>query len=163
MKNSQGGTLIELVVAVSTTIILIAALGFYFQGWVESCRAESQVKEMYVDLMEARTKAMQENRTHFVVVNADSYQVFEDTNDNSQYDAGIDKTAMFADPKSPAKVSLWTGTVSIDNRGLVRTNPGPNGTIRFNAGSGSPDYDCIVLSPTRINMGKWDGATCMAR
>lgn len=163
MKNTQGGTLIELVVAVSTTIILIAALGFYFHGWLDSCRAESQVKEMYVDLMEARTKAMQENRAHFVVVNADSYQVFEDTNDNSQYDAGIDKTAMFADPKSPANVSLWTGTVSIDTRGLVRTTPGPNGTIRFNAGSSSPDYDCIVLSPTRINMGKWDGATCAAR
>jgi Tfp pilus assembly protein FimT len=163
MKNSQGGTLIELVVVFSTTIILISALGFYFQGWMESCRAESQVKEMYVDLMEARAKAMQENRTHFVLIDANSYQVFEDTNDNSQYDAGTDKATMFTDPKTPAKASLWTGTVSMDNRGLVRTNPGPNGTIRFNTGSNSPDYDCIVLSPTRINMGKWDGASCLAR
>ena len=164
MRNSRGRTLIELVIVLSTTVILISAIGFHFQGWLNNCRAESEVKEMYVDLMEARVRAMQQNRAHFVVINADNYKVFEDTNDNSQYDAGTDKSTMFAAPKEPAKTwCLWTGTVIIDDRGLARTDPGPNGTIRFDAGAGDPDYDCIVVSPTRINMGKWDGKSCIAR
>ena len=156
MKN-RGITLIELIIVISIIGILLIALGFSFEGWMGGYRAESQTKEMYVDLMNARARAMQRNRDHFVVVAANNYQIFEDTNENGTYNAGTDQSAVFINPKTltyPVESTSWTGTITMDTRGLVS----PNNTIRFNIGTNNPDYDCIVLFATRINMGKWNGS-----
>jgi len=159
MKNNDGVTLIELIVAVSVVIIIIVALGFSFEGWMGGYRIESQAKEMYTDLMNARARAMERNRCHFVVVTANNYQIFEDANENCQYNAGTD-TALtaFTSPKTLTYTSNWTGTVTMDTRGIVS----PDNTIQFNIGTNTPDYDCIVLFATRINMGKWNGS-CVAK
>jgi len=159
LMKEDGMTLIELLVTVSVAIIIIVALGFEFQGWMGGYNIESQAKEMYADLMNARARAMERNRCHFVVVTANNYQIFEDANENCQYNAGTD-TALtaFTNPKTLTYTSNWTGTVTMDTRGIVS----PNNTIRFNIGSSTPDYDCIVLYSTRINMGKWNGS-CVAK
>jgi len=154
MKN-RGITLIELIIVISIIGILLIALGFSFEGWMGGYRAESQTKEMYVDLMNARARAMQRNRDHFVVVAANNYQIFEDTNENGTYNAGTDQSAVFINPKTLTYPSLWIGTVTLDTRGLVS----PNDTIQFNIGTNNPDYDCIVLFATRINMGRWNATT----
>lgn len=54
MKNKSGITLIELLVVIATMGTLAAALVFSFQGWLGNYHAESQTKEMYADLMNAR-------------------------------------------------------------------------------------------------------------
>lgn len=158
--NNRGITLIELIVVISIIGILAVALGFTFQGWMGGYRIESQTKEMYVDLMNARANAMQRNREHYVVVTANNYSIFEDTNENGAYNAGTDNAMVkFTNPKLLNYPSLWVGTVTMDTRGLVS----PNNTIRFNIGTNNPDYDCIVLFVTRINLGQWDGANCVTR
>jgi len=158
--NNRGITLIELIIVISIIGILAVALGFSFQGWMGGYRIESQTKEMYVDLMNARARAMQRNREHFVVVNAGNYQIFEDTNENGSYNAGTDLAIPgFASAKTLTYTSYWIGTVTMDTRGLVSSN----NTIRFNIGSNTPDYDCISLFATRINLGQWDGSNCVAR
>lgn len=160
MANNRGITLIELIVVITIIGILVVALGFSYQGWIGGYRIESQVKEMYVDLMNARTRAMQTNREHYVVVAAGNYQIFEDTNENSTYDAGTDQAVQgFASAKTLTYTSNWAGTATMDTRGLVS----PNNTIQFTIGTNNPDYDCIVLFATRINIGQWDGADCVAK
>jgi prepilin-type N-terminal cleavage/methylation domain-containing protein len=155
IMKDRGITLIELIIVISIIGILLIALGFSFEGWMGGYRVESQTKEMYVDLMNARARAMQRNRNHFVVVAANNYQIFEDTNENGTYSAGTDQSAVFINPKTLTYSSSWIGTVTLDTRGLVS----PNNTIHFITGTNNPDYDCIVLFATRINMGKWNAST----
>jgi Tfp pilus assembly protein FimT len=163
MKKIQGATLIELAVVLSAAVILTAGLGFYFQGWTDDCRMEGEVKEMYVDFLRARARALERNRNHFFVVKDDGYQIYEDTNDNARYDADADKIAFFTNPKTPAMPYSWKGVFTIDTNGLARADSGLSETVRFNPGSKNLDRDCIVVWATRINMGKWDGEHCVAR
>jgi len=158
MRN-EGVTLTELLVVVSIIGILVIALGFSFQGWQGKYRIESQIKDLYSDLMDARTKAMTRNRMHFIVLNANNYQEYADTNDNNTPNPGTGDTPIpeFTNPKT-LKYSLgWTGTIAFDRRGLASTTA----TIIVNVPSSvDSDYDCIHVYQSRIRMGKFNGTIC---
>ena len=162
MANTRGVTLVELIIVISIIGILVIALGFSFEGWVGKYRVENQTKEMYADLMNARANAMSRKRAHFVVVAAGNYQIFEDTDESGGYNAGDSPISGFVGTKTlqyPIAAGEWTGTVTMSTRGLVN----PNNTIRFDIGTNNPDYDCIVMFDTRINMGLWTGGACVAK
>jgi Tfp pilus assembly protein FimT len=164
MKQIQGTAMLtELVVALSMAVILVMGLGFYFRGWTNTCRMEGEIEQMYYDLLMARAKAMERNRNHFFVAKSGTYEIYEDTNDNAQYDADADNIAVFSHPETPTIPHLWTGVITIDTKGLARTDSGLRGTIRFDSGENNLDHDCIVVWATRINLGKWDGERCIDR
>ena len=159
MKN-RGITLIELIIVISIIGILLIALGFSFEGWMGGYRVESQTKEMYVDLMNARARAMQRNRLHVVdFPSATQYRIREDTDEDNVPDTIL--------PSFPKTVQYniswsWSGAsnqyrVNFDNRGIVQPASNPLGGTICIAGSStttSPDYDCVEISQTRINTGK---------
>ncbi len=175
MKN-DGITLIELLVVITIIGILAVALGFSFQGWIGGYRIESQVKEMYVDLMNARARAMQRNRLHFVTLAATQYSTYEDTNPAPDGNETLE-TAVGGDTRLVQRNTDYTiipalafgaTTFNFNRSGLISLS----GSIRLDSldSTVTPDYDCIVLSPTRINMGKWEecdagnpGNECCAR
>lgn len=80
--TNKGITLVETMVVVSIIAIPVIALGFSYQGWMGKYRIESQIKETYPDLMEARTRAMTRNMLHFAVINTGNYAIYEDTNNS---------------------------------------------------------------------------------
>lgn len=164
--NERGITLIELIIVIVIIAILVIAAAITIPGLVGKYNIENQVKALQADLMSARVRAMENNRIHFVVITATNYQVFEDTN-NSGGTApnGGDNTAPgFANPKSFLTnygVSAGADTIVMDTRGIVEPALTPVGiTIRFNIGTLEPEYDCIAISRTRINIGEWNGASC---
>jgi Tfp pilus assembly protein FimT len=171
MKN-RGLTFIEILVTISITVILVTALAFSFQGWMGKYRVESQIKEMYVDFMNTRSRAMQKNRMHFVSLATNQYTIYEDTNPAPDGNEALE-------PASDTQVlqtninPLYTIVTDVPTPNRIRFTvhglvmpadlPGSGvGTIRL-SNSSDPDYDCIAVSETRVNLGKWDGSNCVTK
>lgn len=185
MNDNKGVSLVELMVVIAIIGILVVALGFSYQGWIGKYRVESQTKDIYTDLMNARARAMNRNRMHFLnFPNATSYEVYEDTTDTvgtALIDGdGLLQTAsdarLPAFPK-PLEYAVTIGTVgvpssiSFNNRGILSPELSLCIFTDFDGDASNrsdfdPDYDCIVLSETRIIMGKiinqnTAGGTCV--
>jgi prepilin-type N-terminal cleavage/methylation domain-containing protein len=173
-KQNRGITLIELIVVISVIGILAVSLGFEFTGWIGAYRVESQAKEMYVDLMNARARAMQRNRVYFVRINnSTSYSIYEDDTDGTStvpdgdgiLQTGTD-TQLPTYPKTVEYNLDWNNSVvgppvnlTFNTKGIM-TTLGSLSIFVDRDGDGrkdfDPDYDCIVIAPTRINMGRLD-------
>ncbi len=163
VKNS-GITLVELIIVITIVGVLAIALGLGFSDWMGKYKVESQTNELYADLMDARVRAMQNNRVHFVVLAAKSYSIVEDTSPspdgNGKREADNDTQILAKNTTYTLNASLSPSAAefSFNRRGLISHT----GNVRLDS-TVNPDYDCIVLAATRINMGKWDGANCDAK
>ena len=171
--NRNGVTLIELIVVVSVIGILVVALGFSFQGWMGKYRVESQIKEMYTDLMNAKAGAIQRNRMYFVTLTTTQYTIYEDTNTAPDGDeiiqTGADRLVLQKN-LNPQDPITWNGGAQINftKKGLSNVDK----TICSNKDVGpgedvDADYNCIIISALRVNTGKLtkeipDGGTCDA-
>lgn len=159
MTNNKGMTLIELLVVITVISILIVALGFQFTGWVSGYKVESQTKELYIDLINTRARAMQRNRMHFVDLAGNQYNIYEDDNPapngddvaNTAVDTRLSQRNL--EPRYPIISSI--ARIQFDTNGLANSL-GNKYSICSNAPSDADgaDYNCITISSTRIKMGK---------
>jgi prepilin-type N-terminal cleavage/methylation domain-containing protein len=172
--ENDGVTLTELLIVVSIICILVLALGFEFKGWMGSYDAESEIKEMYVDMMNARANAMQKNRAYFMDLpssNQNQYAIYEDDYDATYNTISGDCVLQIgSDPNTSDNLvvqkTLKHTIVPVLAAGVRRFYFNKNGeaslsgtnTIRIST-TANPDYDCITLSQTRIKTGKWNGTT----
>jgi prepilin-type N-terminal cleavage/methylation domain-containing protein len=163
--NNRGVTLIELLVVVAVGTILAIALGFSYVGWQGKYRVESQIKDIYDDLMDARARAMQRNRAYFVTLAAAQYSLYEDTDPAPEGDGLLDAAndnLIRQEHVEPGKPLVWNGDAEVEftSRGLSNDNK----TICIDS-EDHADYNCIEISPTRINLGELttkipDGGVC---
>ncbi|MBI5098163.1 MAG: type II secretion system protein [Nitrospirae bacterium] len=169
MMNNKGMTLIELVIVVTIIGILATSLGFSFQGWISGYNVENQIKEMHIDLMNARALTMRNNRMQFVNLTATQYTIYEDT-DTPPDGNGIPDTAndtQLSQKNLNIRYPItWSDaadtTVEFNTKGISINDK----TICSNT-SVDADYNCIIISATRINMGQLaakitDGGACDA-
>lgn len=163
--GGEGYTLVEIAVTIAILGILVVLAISSFGELMEKYGVESETKQLYADLMEARGRAMQRNRYHFVRITETGYATYEDISPapdgNRQYDAGSDNQVVGVTVKHSITSSLAaTGTadnVIFDRRGIAAGT----GYVRFSVASGSsaiPDYDCITILETRIRTGKMNVA-----
>jgi prepilin-type N-terminal cleavage/methylation domain-containing protein len=162
--NEQGYTLVEVVSVAAIIGIILAMASIYGKPTIDKYNAESQIRKMCTDLLQARMKAMEKNRQYFVTVNTGNYQVIEDANENGVNDDAVTLQATLKYVISGGSgTSGGTGTVTMDQRGLI-TSADTYTTIQFSTGSAlQADYDCIVMYPTRINIGSTNGTNCIPR
>ncbi len=149
----QGFTLIEVCIVLAIMGILAGLAFVNFSGLANKYSLENQVREMYSDLMNTRLMAMNKNRSHFVVLAAGNYTIYDDTSPAQSGDGmltiGLDTQVQGA--KMLKYPMVWTGGSQIEfgSRGISRTQKTicVYSTLR-------PSYDCIKVSWTRIIMGK---------
>jgi prepilin-type N-terminal cleavage/methylation domain-containing protein len=154
--NNRGITLTELLVVIAVVGILVIALSFSFQGWMGRYRVESQIKTIHVDLMNARATAMTRNRFYLAdFPTTTSYRIRVDTNEDNLPLVVAGDTILPTYPKTVEYAVTWAGgTIQFDKKGIVQPSATPLGGTICVFTTTDPDYDCIVISQTRIIMGK---------
>ena len=182
--------MIELLVVITVIGVLAVALGLSFQGWQGKYRVEATVKGIYSDMMDARQMALNRNLIYFVDFNQPapppqmgSYRVVEDSNNNNVLYAAAPaiaagNTVLPTYPKVVDYAITWAGgAITIDKKGIVQpavdsdVDPLTDEVLCIVTVSDvDPDLDCLLVSQTRINLGKlttWGGAcdelNCVAR
>ncbi len=195
--NNRGITLVELLVAMGIIGILLVVLAFNYQNWMGRYNVEKAVKDMYSDLMFAKTEAVMKDRAYIADFQSNtSYRIWADINGDADVDAGetlptFPKTLPYTiyaysynGPDVSAVMTSKTITsvvINFDNRGRISspvllvdpenpvdttTNKVITGVISLTSGPTDyvgkmqADYDCITLSPTKINIGQMQGGLC---
>lgn len=174
ISNDKGFTLPEILMIISIIGILLGIGFFSFRGMMDRYNVEKQMKEMYVDLMSARIRAMQRNRIHFVTFTSTQYAVYEDTSPTPDGDglfsAATDSLIMQKSLMSNFPVTLLPNTtqwsalapLQFNAKGQLATSVTTTGTVRVTV-EANGEYDCIAISEIRNALGKWDGTQCKAR
>lgn len=158
----------EVMVVTAVAVVLVIYLGFEFTGWQGRYKAESQIKKLYTDLMETKTRALQRNRAHFVTLDSSTqYTTYEDTDPYPDGDGTLtpgSDTRIKQETLEITKPLTWSDSVDTEiefnSRGLCNDTK----TICINS-EDDADYNCLIISATRVNLGKLttkitDGGAC---
>ncbi len=164
--SERGAGLIELMIVVAILALLIIAAGESYRGWVRKYRVENDAKVLFADMMDARTRALQRSRVHFVQISGTRYRIYEDTDPgpdgNGTLEAASDNLVRQVTPWN-ALTAPGAATIRFNADG---TSDADGLYVRVTAPSGTaPDYDCIGLRRTRLRLGRFDalGGTCVER
>jgi len=162
-REGRGGfTLVEIMIALAILGIVVVIAASNFQGMMEKYRVEGETKQMFADLMDARGRAMQRNRTFFVQITGNAYSTYEDTSPAPDGNGILESTDAVA-ASATVRHTINPGGLSnfrFNRNGIASAT----GTIWFTSNA-QPDYDCITVRETRIKMGQYNatGNTCVEK
>lgn len=153
--RQNGFSLVELIVVIAILAILLSIATLQFNQYVMKSAIESQVRTMFTDLMAVRSQALFEKRDRAVRVTATTFSI---------YSSGLatGTPVLQRDLKYSVIVnSSLPYTVTFNSRGVI--DAVQNASICIEPSGNPGAIDSLVLSKTRIQMGKRDaGTTCSA-
>ncbi len=154
----SGFTVTELLVVIAIIAILASFSALGFSSWRTKHGVESATREIYALLMKARSDASTTNTSYLVTLAAHQVQAGPDEDNND----AIDGTSMTLNyPNYTVNFALTS--IRFDRRGLADIGGVDNQTISITTTTSgiNPFVDCIVVSATRINLGKMTGGACV--
>jgi len=172
IKNDRSGfTLIEMIITITIMGIVMGIAALNFNTWQTKNKIESQVREIFVDLNEARTNAFTQKKYYSIMFQPNSYVMKSySTSQPTIYNIGTTTGTVVATKNLKYALSTRTdsGTTitSIVDTPVIFDASG----ITFNwftvtidpsiSGMGSASVNCLVISTARANMGKMNGTKC---
>jgi Tfp pilus assembly protein PilE len=185
----RGVTLVELIIAVTVVMILAVALNFSFQGWMGGYNVESEIKQIHSDLLNAKARATERARFHFFYFPGAtpyaSYTLYEDDSDGVkkvpdgdtllQTGTGATADTQLGGYPQPLRylATTCTGTITadktsdgvakpgfiFDKKGFIMAGAGTSWSIKIDSTGYNPDYNCILVTNTKINIGKLNASS----
>lgn len=156
----RGLTILELMIVIIILGIL-AALGIPgFIEWKRKVEVENAIKELYSLLQEAKAKAFAEKRVCGLSWDdfTTSFNFTCDNNDDGDIDDPNDELILMKNFTLSFNENFPGRKCTFDDKGFFR---GVGGTFWVN--NSRADYSCVVVSRTRIRMGKFQNGECQPK
>jgi prepilin-type N-terminal cleavage/methylation domain-containing protein len=150
--NTRGFTLVELIIVIGLITILLAVASSNFNNYTKKMSIESQTRKLYSDLMAQRTRALYEKRNRAIKMTASSYSI---------YSSGLTTVTPQSAVQLKNAISYTNGAnIIFDTKGMLQNVS--NNTITVST-ENNASVDSIVVSETRISLGKQSGGTFIAK
>ena len=150
LRSSRGFTLTEILIVIALMGILLALSTFGFSQYQRKAKMEEQMRTLYADLMEARSKALYEKTPRTVKVQANSYAVYPASD-------ATGTPELTRDLKYSVESSVTTDNV-FSAQGILQNVSAKSVCI---SESNQLSVDAVVISETMISIGKrTNGAAC---
>ena len=165
IRSTSGFTLVELIIIITIIAIVTSISTLSFNSWQVKNKIESQTREIFADLSEARINAFTQKKAFGIVFQPTSY-VMKNYSSETEY---VNATAAAANGNVVAtktlKSSLTKGgaTSNITNTPVIFDTRGFTNdwlTIIVNPTTAQAALNCLVISSARVNMGKLNGTSC---
>jgi prepilin-type N-terminal cleavage/methylation domain-containing protein len=150
--RKNGFTLLELMAVIAITSALFAIATLSFTSMSRKGNVEGQMKAMFADLMSVRSQALYQKRGRSVVVTASQFSVY-----SSNVIVTPVSTKALKMPVTPSNLR-----VDFDHWGGITLNSDdsvPDASVCVQQSSDAA-VDSIVISRTRIQVGKLTGTGC---
>lgn len=148
--GNRGITLVELIVVVAIIGTLMTIATLQFNRYTRKAAVEAQVREMYADLMQARSQALFQKRARSVRITTTGFAIYSTTD-----------TSVSPAQQRTLKVPVTPASFTIDFETNGMTNN--NGSICIQQADNPGAIDSIVVATTRIQMGKRKtGGACVS-
>ncbi len=148
----------EILVSLAVLAILLTMSVTTFRGLDEKYKVETETKQLYTDLMEARARASQRYRVVFVRLSGNGYTTYEDTNTAPDGNGTLET---IGHPGGERGRAAPDRRETLRGRDGVRIRPELD---RLLLGGQPPhvgrkqDYDCVTIKHTRSGWGLLGGA-----
>jgi prepilin-type N-terminal cleavage/methylation domain-containing protein len=156
--TSRGFTLIEILIVIAVIGIITTIAGFQFSAYSKKSAIESQIRQMYTDMMEQRSRALFEKRNRGVRVTSTTFSLYSSASDDATR-VVIGNPFSLTTLKYPVTSNNYTDII-FDTGGMLDNVS--NQSICITA-TNSASIDSIIVSETRIRLGKLkEGTSCVA-
>ena len=160
--HTSGFTLVEIVITIGIMAILFGIVSLNFNTMQKKYAIENQAKEIMADFSNLRMSAIQTKSTQMAVMSLNpkviSFRKY--SSDTPTASTGVlmaTKYLKYAVSNNPTGTPACTD-ILFDQRGF---SGAAWTTIYIQPVSSGAIFDCLVISPAHINLGQYNGTSCI--
>jgi type IV fimbrial biogenesis protein FimT len=158
--NSHGFTMVEMLIVVVIMAILLSLATLQFNSMQAKSSIETQTRELLADLSDARLGAIQTKGSRTVILNPTS-AMFRSYTTNEPVTLTTGKLLFTKNFKNSISTA---GNIGFNSNGFTNDFDNTftsNQTISVQPSGTAAAIDCLVISMTKINLGKYNNGSCV--